>query len=257
LVTVYVDVVMGLNFVVDFLLILSTNRLAGYPPGTGRAALAAVLGGIYGGTCLMPGFRFLGNTLWRLVSLGVIGTVAFGIGKSMVRRLVLFVLLSMALGGIAMGLGRGGLLPLLLSASLLSLMCVAGFQGKVGSSFVPVELSRQGKTLKLIALRDTGNTLKDPLTGESVLVMGAFGARILLGLTPRQVEDPVGTVVSCPGMGLRLIPYRAVGSSCGMLLAARMDQVRIDGKNAGTMVAFTADGLSAEQEYQALIGGAV
>jgi hypothetical protein len=64
------------------------------------------------------------------------------------------------------------LLPLLLSASLLSLMCVAGFQGKVGSSFVPVELSRQGKTLKLIALRDE-------IDGPEVLIGAGVKASVI------------------------------------------------------------------------------
>ena len=39
---IYVDVVAILNTVVDFLLILGTNRLAGFPPDSGRGAAAAV-----------------------------------------------------------------------------------------------------------------------------------------------------------------------------------------------------------------------
>ena len=41
---VYLDLVMGLNFGVDFLLLLGTNHLAGFPPGYGRTAAAAALG---------------------------------------------------------------------------------------------------------------------------------------------------------------------------------------------------------------------
>ena len=41
---VYLDILMLLNFLVDFLLLTGTNRLAGFPPGAGRAALAAALG---------------------------------------------------------------------------------------------------------------------------------------------------------------------------------------------------------------------
>ena len=67
--TVYVDIVILLNFLVDLLLLLGTNRMAGFPLEVGRASAAAVLGGIYGGACLIPGFQFLGNFLWRSVSL--------------------------------------------------------------------------------------------------------------------------------------------------------------------------------------------
>lgn len=257
MVTVYVDVVMGLNFAVDFLLLLGTNRLAGYPPGTLRSAAAGALGGIYGGMCMMPGFRFLGNTLWRLVSLGLMGGIAFGFNRAAVRRVMLFVLLSMALGGIATGLGHGGLVPLVLSAGGLCLLCSVGFQGKLGTAYVPVELLHNGKKICLMALRDTGNTLRDPVTGESVLVVGADTARELLGLTRQQVASPVETMVSGKMSGLRLIPYRAVGQSCGMLLAVQLDRVKVDGKEAGTLVAFTAEGLGMDGEYQALAGGAV
>ncbi len=256
-VRVYVDLVMGLNFLVDFLLLLGTNRLAGYPPGMMRTATAAAVGGVYGGMCMVPGFRFLGNTLWRLVSLGLMGGIAFGISRGTLRRVVLFVLLSMALGGIATGLDHGGMVALILSAGGLCLLCAVGFQGKMGVAFIPVELSYHGRKISLMALRDTGNTLRDPLTGETVLVVGAEAANALLGLSAQEVASPVETAASGRIAGLRLIPYRAVGQSCGMLMAIRLDGVKIGGREAGTLVAFTADGLGMDAEYQALVGGAV
>lgn len=255
--TVYVDVIMGLNFLVDFLLLLATNRLAGYPPGMLRVTAAAALGGVYGGMCMVPGFRFLGSTLWRVVSLGIMGGISFGISRGSVRRVVLFVLLSMALGGIATGLGHGGLLPLILSAGGLCVLCSVGFQGKMGAVYLPVELSYGGRKVRLMALRDTGNTLRDPLTGERVLVVGAATAKTLLGLSVQEVACPVETLALGKTIGLRLIPYRAVGQSCGMLLAIRMDSVKIGGREAGTLVAFTSEGLGMDGEYQALAGGAV
>jgi hypothetical protein len=42
-----------------------------------------------------------------------------------------------------------------------------------------------------------------------------------------------------------------------MLLAARLDRLSVEGKDIGTLVAFSAEGLGREQEFQALIGGAV
>ena len=46
---VYLDLVILLNFLVDYLLLLGTNRISGFPLTPGRTALAAVLGGIYFG----------------------------------------------------------------------------------------------------------------------------------------------------------------------------------------------------------------
>ena len=115
-----------LNFMVDYLLLLGTNRLSGFPLAPGRTALAAVLGGIYGGACLLPGFHFLGNSVWRIVSLGGIGLISFGFNTGTFRRCVLFVLLSMALGGIAAGMERSGFSALIFCAVALCFLCMLG-----------------------------------------------------------------------------------------------------------------------------------
>ena len=255
--TVYIDVVALINFLVDFLLLLGTNRLCGYPPGWGRAALAAGAGGIYGGLCLLPEFHFLGNTLWRIVSLTGISLVAFGFSKSALRRGVVFSLLSMALGGIALGIGGGGFWALVASAAAISIMCMVGFREKIGSvSYVTVELSYEGKRMKLTALQDTGNALRDPVTGRAVLVVGADVARELTGLTYQQLRSPINTITQAPLPGLRLIPYHTVGQPAGLLLALRLQNVKIGNWTGSSLVAFAPDGLSREGAYQALTGGA-
>lgn len=255
--TVYMDVVMLLNFLVDFLLLLGTNRLCGYPPGWKRALLAAGAGGIYGGVCLLPGFRFLGNTLWRVISLGLISWIAFGFSRSAFRRMAVFVMLSMALGGIALGLGSGGFWSLIAGAAGLCAVCAVGFQEKIGSvSYVPVELTYGEKHLHLTALRDTGNSLCDPVSGRPVLVVDAQTAKYLTGLTQQQLRSPVDSIAQAPLPGLRLIPYRSVGQPAGLLLALRMQDVKIGKWKGSSLVAFAPDGLSREGTYQALTGGA-
>ena len=57
--TVYLDLVMVLNFLVDFLLLLGTNRLSGFPPGIWRCGAGALVGAVYSGACLLPGFRLI------------------------------------------------------------------------------------------------------------------------------------------------------------------------------------------------------
>lgn len=254
--TVYLDLVVMLNFLVDFLLLIGTNRLCGFPIRIGRMLAAAALGGIYAGMCMLPGFRFLGNLLWRLVSLVLITVIAFGWNRSAVRRGVLFVLLSMALGGIALGLGDGGFGMLLAAAAGVCLMCLIGFRGRAGErEYVTVKLTHGSKTRALTALRDTGNTLTDPITGESVLVVGAEIAEELFGLTQKDLQAPVETMASWGISGMRLIPYRAVGQPAGMLLGVRMDEVVIGKQKYGGIVAFAPQVFSKGEEYQALAGG--
>jgi len=251
---VYLDLVILINFLVDWLLLIGTNRLTGFPPGAGRSALAALVGGLYAGACMLPGFSFLGSMLWRTVSLLLMAPVAFGFSRSSLRRGVVFLLLSMALGGIALGAGNNGIWGLLVSAGVVCLMCYVGFRGKIGGeSFVPVELCYEGKKVKLTALRDTGNTLHDPVTGSPVLILEGEQARKLTGLTETQLRQPVESMGALPG--LRLIPYRAIGTDGGLLLALRLQNVRIGTWQGSQVVAFAPEKLSLDGTYQALTGG--
>ncbi len=254
--TVYLDVVVLLNFLVDFLLLLGTNRLCGYPLKVGKVALAALLGGLYGGVCVLPNFRFMGNLLWRLVCLGLMGRIAFGFRRDAIFRTAIFTLLSMALGGLANGLGKGGLLPIVFGAVGIYLLCKIGFPQYIGNTpYLPVELSYGGKRLHLLALHDTGNTLKDPITGQGVLVIGADAAGELTGLTKQQLAKPVEAMTQRILPGLRLIPYQSIGQPQGMLLALRLQDVKIGEWRGSRLVAFAPDGLGSGETYQALTGG--
>lgn len=248
---------MLLNFLVDFLLILGANRLCGYPPGCRRAALAAAVGGVYGGTCLLPDFHFLGNLFWRIVSLCIIAWIAFGFSKSALRRGLIFSLLSMALGGAALGIGDGGFWSVVMAALGICAACLFGFRGSVGvTTYVPVELQYEDRHVHIMALQDTGNQLADPLTGRPVLVVGAEVAEKLTGLTRQQLSRPAEAILTAKMPGLRLIPYHTVASPGGMLLGMRMQNVKIGKWHGSSLVAFAPDGLSKEGAYQALTGGA-
>lgn len=255
---VYLDLVMILNFCVDFLLLLGTNRLSGFPSAPGRCALGALLGAVYSGVCLLPGFRFLGSLLWRGVSLALMSVSAFGMDRSALKRGSVFLLLSMALGGIALSMDQGRVPTLLLAAGLVWLLCRFSFGERVGErEYVPVTLAYCGHSASFIALRDTGNTLRDPITDEQVLIVSGDIGRRLTGLTEEQLRAPLETLAQRPIPGLRLIPYRAVGQSGGMLLALRFDEAKIGSRAGSVLVAFAPEGLGRGEMYQALTGGAL
>ncbi len=243
---VYLDAFVGLNFLVDLCLMLGVNRLSGHPPGLGRAAAAAVLGGGYAGACLVPGFTFLANGLWRAVSLGLMGWTAFGTGRSGWQRSVLFVLLSMALGGLTVCADAGGW-GVAVCAGGVAALGKMGLRG-VGRQLVPIVVTYRGKTVRALALVDTGNALRDPITGESVAVLSPeLGER--LGISAEALRDPAANMAP----GLRLIPAQTVGGG-GLLAAVRCDAITIGGKPVGHIAAFARESFG-NGEYRALIGG--
>ena len=251
---IYLDVVMLVNFLVDGLLLVAADRLCGFPVRMKRAALSAGIGAAYAGVCLLPGFRFLGNGIWRLVMLCCMGAVAFGLNRSAVKRSIIFALLSMALGGIALGLGNGGALVLLVAAAGVCIVCFAGFRGGLTKEYITVRLLYGGIIRELTALKDTGNSLTDPITGQPVLVVSSDIAGQMLGLSQAQLLSPIETLAESKIPGLRLIPYRAVGNANGMMLAVKMDRVWVGNREIGNLVAFAPQILGAG-EFQALAGG--
>lgn len=245
-----------ISFLVDFLLLMGTNRLCGHSHALGRCAMGAGVGALHAGACILPGFLFLGNLLWRTVFIGISCAAAFGITKSALRRGAVFWLLRMALSGVVMGMETDSLWALVLAAGGICLLCAVGLRrGIAAQQYVPVELCYGGRRLKLTALRDTGNTLFDPLTGQSVLVVGADAAQILTGLTREQLRQPVESIGILPG--LRLIPYKTIGKESGFLLGLRLGQVQIGSRRGSRVVAFAPEQLSSEGAYQALTGGTV
>lgn len=252
----YLYAVMLMKFLVDLLLLLAANRLAGCEASLCRCLLAALLGGLYGGLCMLEQLRFAGGFLWRLMSFGIMGVVAFGLSAHTLRRCALFSFLSLATPGVAGGLGSGGFAATLSGAALVLLLCYAGFRtGGAGQRFVEVELAKGEKRTSMLALRDTGNSLRDPVTGQSVLIADAQSALVLLGLTAQQLRTPIETVASGIVPGLRLIPYRTIGSANGMLVAIRLEQVRIGKWRGSSLVAFAPEGLGESGSYRALTGG--
>lgn len=252
---IYLDLIVLLNFFVDFLLLSGTNRLSGFPSDTVRCMAASVCGGIYGGACLIPGFHFLANIIWRIIFLCLIGLIAFGFTVSSFRRICLFVILSMAMGGLAVCMNRGNVLYLCFSGAGIWGLCRLAFRESVGSHiFVPLMLQHGSNSVSVVALRDSGNCLRDPISGDPVYLVGPEIAHKLVGLSIEQLKSPYSTIESRVVPGLRLIPYRSVGNDGAMLLGLRVDSVKIGNGKKRALIGFPSEGLGARGEYQALVG---
>ena len=241
-----------LNSLVNIFLLLGVSRMLPGPVRCLRVVAAAVLGGIYGGSCMLDGFSFLGSFLWRIVSMILMTGIAFGINRSSLRRGILFILLHLALSGATAG-AHHGFWSVLAAGCTMALLGVAAFFEKPGR-YVPVELQFRGQRIRITALHDTGNTLTDPVTGESVLVVGADVAQKMTGLTSGQLCDPITAIRAVPGM--RLIPYRTIDRPSGMLLAVRVPEAKVGSRKGSMLVAFAPAHLDEKGRYQALTGGA-
>ena len=175
-----------------------------------------------------------------------------GTGRALKLGL-LTLLLSCALGGGVMLLGRcvGSLarvargvifaqLPwgvLLGAMGVTYLLLSTVFRGGArhdGGELLRVRLTRGGKTVTLRLLHDSGNLLTDPLTGESVPVIGQSALRALL---PEREEGYI--TLSCTTAGGSMV-----------LRAFYCDSVRVNGRDLGRRLVAVSPDIYGDSGFQ-------
>ena len=114
------------------------------------------------------------------------------------------------------------------------------------------------------ALHDTGCTLRDPMTGERVLVAEAGVLQALLpeaDVTPQALADPAALLLRLktrdPALPARLLSYRSVGTQAGLLLCLRCEAQEGTGEQKRCLAAFSPTPVSDGGSYHALIGGEI
>ena len=277
--TVYVDLLFALNMTINYLLLRGSAAVGGCPAVIWRHLTAAALGGVYAVASVLPGVAWLQNICCQSMCAAVMLLVAFGFHKDTVKQGLFFFALSFSFGGAVLLLvqmvepdclvlgGRAYYAVSLPAMLLLAGCCYAvaavvlkGFGTHTGGDIVSVQLQLEERTVALKALRDTGNTLRDPITGQGVLVVDE---KTLYKLFPRAKlsegmrNDPAAmmTYLSSlyPDCRFRLLNYRAVGVQAGLLPAVRCT-AKIGGKTEPLLAAFSPAVLG--DTFDALLGGA-
>lgn len=257
---IYVDELFFLNGLIDYLLLLLAGRLTGASLRRGRILLGAVLGGVYAVGAALPPLGWLRAGGMKLALSLAMVWAAFGGGRQIWRCWLGFLALSAGFAGVvyaaALLSGRdavyGAYARISWRVLVLSFgVCYAAvrfFLSRLPRDLargpVKAEVRLADRTVALSALRDTGNSLTDPISGCPVLIAGAEALSPLFARSlPRPVpadaaalfrllsEDPVLRP------RLRLIPYAALGKPEGLLVCFRPDGVAVEGVPRELLVA--------------------
>ncbi|MCR5663521.1 MAG: sigma-E processing peptidase SpoIIGA [Oscillospiraceae bacterium] len=243
---IYLDRLFLVNLLCDYLLCLASGRVGGVPLRRGRFALAALFGALYAVLSVLPGFSPLLSPPARLAAGLLTAGLAFAGEPHFLRCAALFLAVSALFGGALWALTLAGDLPLLdARALILSFsLCYAALTLYLrarprfpGRARAEIRVRIGGREVRFTALRDSGNGLCDPATGEPVL-LATPAALAPLFPGAELGGDPLA-LLQKPGQAgrFRLIPYRAVGAA-GLLAAFRPEELRIDGKTeTGRLVA--------------------
>ena len=273
---VYIDLLFLLNLTANYLLLLAAGRIAGAVLARVRIGLGAALGALYAVGVFVPGLGWLAAWPCRVAAGVLMVLAAYGGERGLFRVVVVFFCGAAALGGAVLALELLGSGPLTLergvfytqadvrllllafvgSYFVLSLFFRRGARAAGGLVRLEIELDSGKRTLT--ALVDTGHSLTDPATNRPVVVAYA-GA--LAGLLPDWADasapvEAVRRAAETGARGARLVPYRAVGVECGVLLAVRARSVTADGRPlGGLLIALSPTAVDDGGGYQALIGG--
>lgn len=268
---VYIDSVFLLNALMDAIVLLATAHLGGISVKRGRCFWAAVLGGCYAAAVFLPGGKSLGSLPGKLIAGILMALIAFAGERRMLRLILLFFAVSCGLAGCVMALGMiaggvpaangifytnvdAGVLLIASAAAYIVLTVVfrASAANRVKGLLIPVTLAWDDRRVRLTALCDTGNALRDPATGRPVLiaeivqVRELFPAELRPLLSSGSMHSPADLLGRLGELRtrFRLIPYQAIGVAGGMLLAVRTDWGEVGGKRYDRlMVALSPTGL--------------
>ncbi len=264
---VYGEYLFAENFIAGGLLLWLTGRMTGYRPRPGRLALAAAVCGVGSFIIFVP--------LTGLLSAGVriaIGLVAalaaFGPGQLLKKTAVLLIL-TFASGGAVMALLLWQQEPAITHQGIIyidaitymKLLCFGTVALGLSYWFVrlvrrrstglalhgSVRLSLGGRSYDFCGYVDSGNSLREPCSGEPVVLLDKKGAR-RLPFTAEELLSLAERGADGDGLRVALIPYRTVGESYGLLPGVRAESMTFSGKPAGAAWVAFYDGCFGDYE---------
>lgn len=275
--TVYVDEMFLLNLAINYFILLATAKLCALPIRRLRFALSASLGALFSVSLLYEAMQFLASPVMKLLLGFVMSIVAFGVENGILKRFCAFLALSAAFGGAVYGvtLLAGSSLEdgffvsismrvLLLSFAACYFLLTLVFRrlgARQSRRLVEVDLQLCGKTVKFMALSDTGNELWDPISNLPVMVMdGQAAGKLLPGELLSSLERSVGDFMlaverdSDYRCRFRLVPYSAVGRDFSLLPVFRPDRLSLDGRERkDILVGISPTKLCGNGEFSAVV----
>ena len=210
--------------------------------------------------------------------------------KILIKQVIIFYLTSFLFGGVAFAmlyvikpqeilmknglfLGTYPLKTVFLGAVIASIILITAFKivkTKISKKdmYCNIKIYINEKMVGTTAMIDTGNMLKDPITGNPVIVVEAT---LLEQILPREILQNIENIMGGEFENvteeiknqyiskLKLIPYSSLGKQNGMLLGIKADKVKIINQEEeiekdNVIIGIYTKSLTKRGEYRALVG---
>ncbi|MGI5824644.1 MAG: sigma-E processing peptidase SpoIIGA [Bacillota bacterium] len=282
---VYGDLLFLLNGFFDFWLLFGVSKFSGCGCKTKRLFLASAVGGCFGLLAVLPQFAVFYNQFTVLLFPVLLLLITFGKTEKnkFLRLLLYYYLMAFAMNGVAsagknllQGFGlEWEIFPVLVLPAVL--VC---FFAKAGTSFFKRFIAKDScfalgtvnfglSKTEIKVFFDTGNNLKEPVSGLPVMVAEYD---IIMDILPEELceeydkfkTETADTVRLWTLVGakyadadwfgrLSLLSFRSVGKKQGFLLGFRADSLQIKGCEMPVVLALYDGKLGGRRDFQAIV----
>ncbi|MGF7058818.1 sigma-E processing peptidase SpoIIGA [Brassicibacter mesophilus] len=288
---IYAEYLLLENIVINYIILYVTKRFTRTKTHNFRLLLASIIGALYTLVVFFPSLRFMTRFIVKISISILIIIVAFNPAKlrKFIKLFATFYVVAFVFAGAALALfyltdvetyvGSGIFyiknfpIKLLIFAVVMSSILIKltwGYiQTKMNKSknYIPITINLNNRKADIVALLDTGNSLKDPISQTPVIIVQFSAIKDLL---PERIQtifikykennlDVVSAVMSetSSEFKFRLIPYKSLGKDNGMLLGFKPDSIIIkaddDKSISDIVIGIYNNNLSSDDEYTALL----
>lgn len=277
--TVYVDVVIGLNFTINFLILSCVKWISGAETRRAGLVSASLAGGIYAVFMFDSRFAVMYSPAAKIIMSVLIVSGCFQIKKNFLKLLFYFYITAFAFSGAAAFVSNlsgvlkmeNGIFYTKNSVWVIIAGCIIAcfiiryvlkhmrMSKKRYGEKTEITVSVEGKSVNIKGMIDTGNSLLDPITLYPVVVVEYDCIKSIL---PEEISEFLkeGNDLNCNInrrylSKIRLIPYNSVGAN-DILKGFRPDYIKINGTEKEireVIVAVIYDKLSENNEFDAIL----
>lgn len=253
----YIEYYIIENLLINYIIISCTSILARNTNSYKRKIIGAIVGTIYSVTYLLPEFYLLYTLPSKSIFIIIIGLISFVYTdkNEFIRILTMFFLVNFFIcGSTYFIIYFTGMEHIKISFIIVSVYISCLILKKIYSDITlishikeftkEVTISLLGEELKCIALLDSGNLLKDPLSKSDVVMVNYS---ILEKYLPENynyeyvdvflADEIINNLSQDISSRIRLIPYNhATSNKASMILGFKADYLQIDNKKIGNIV---------------------
>lgn len=254
--TIYLDIVFLENFLLNFIIIFSTSLITKSKTTLFKMVVTSAFGSLFSiSEYIYFGIKENEKFIFKFVLSIVMINMTFGFKKKkLLFNLVVFYLVSLSFGGLSfatlffinsekiiikndMFLGIS-LLESIVIASIICfvlilvlIVCLKIYEKKK-SELIEIEIINNGKTHKVMALYDTGNLLKEPITQKDVIIVEKGE---LYDICDNNFLDSIKDILNGKWIGdensnykFCLIPFSSLGNENGILIGFKPDYIKVN-----------------------------